>query len=246
MSQQLDTANVEAQINEAVEKAIIMLKTPICDEACEANKTLAALHTKLAAAQQQADDAELDLSTAKKNYFVAMKGDAEFTSERNNELNKSSKAAARSEINKLRKRLDALEFPIGAAVTIEDLTAQTGDVHSVYEGVLKEKQVDEQDKETKMLIDKQRASYSDELRDSFNGAINGWMKYAYFAVAAAFFIRLAFTGAYRSRSNIMKLAVVLLLPIVISPLVRWAQEYSPFGDTLTRRLRYLYVNGLQN
>lgn len=246
MSHQLDPMGVESQVNAAVEQAIAMLKMPHCDDACEANKTLSELHSKLASAQLTASDSQQDLTNAEKNYFVALKGDTEFESERNAELKKLAASSAKKEIGKLRKRLDILEAPINAAVSLESLTAQATNIHRTYEGVLKKNQAEVQDQETKVLIDRQRAASSNELRETFNRAINGWMKYAYFVVAAAFILRLTFTGAYRSRANIVKLGVVLLLPLTISRIARWAQQYSPFGDALTQRLRFLYENGLQN
>lgn len=246
MSNELDPNSVEAQVNDAVQQALGALKMPVCDGQCEANQTLAQLHSQLGKAQQTANSAKSDLANAREQYSVALNGKTEFTAQRNSELKSSTKGAAKEEIGRLRAKLNDLDAPITAAASLEKLATRARSMSASTQKLFEAKESADDHAAEEALLDRQRATLAEAQRAEFLGAMNGWMRYAYFFVTAAFLIRFALTGAYRVEGNIMKLGVVLLLPFAMTYVSRLAQRYSPFGTALTSRLRYLYENGLQN
>jgi hypothetical protein len=245
MSHDLDTGDIETQLHSAVTQAIAALNMPVCDEACEANAALSGLQTKMERTQASAKSAQDDASNAREKYFVTLRGGKAFNMEKNARLKEEASKTAHNAVEGVQRALDAVQAPLGAAVALERLADSTSLSGSAFQSIADERERAVDKQQSKVLLDKRRAAQAATTRAQIMAGINGWMRYAYFAVTALFLISFVVMGGWATLGNILRLGVVLLLPFTVTTASRWAQEYSPFGQVLTSRLRYLYDNGLQ-
>ena len=244
MTDELDVSAIQAQLDEAIRGAINSLSMPLCDAECQADKTMSGLQNQVAAAHVQADTAKQSLATAQEKYFVRLKGQPAFVAERNRALKSSSNKEANAQIDSLEKQLGLLQAPINAAASLEDVSKDTTAVSKIYKERATARTNKLEKEETRALISERKAVAAEELRGDIMHSVNGWMRYAYFLAAGFFLIKLAFTGAWTVRGNMLRTAVVLLLPFGTTKIARLMQQYSPFGSKATTRLHYLYTNGL--
>jgi hypothetical protein len=244
MTDELDVSAIQAQLDDAIRGAINSLSMPACDAECQANKTLAGLQNQVAAAHIKADTAQQGLAAAQEKYFVRMKGQPAFVADRNRALKSSSSKEANAQIDGLEKQLNSLQAPINAAASLEDISKDTTDVGIIYKERATARTNKLEKEETSALISERKAVAAEELRGDIMHSVNGWMRYAYFLAVAFFLVRMAFMGAWTVRGNMLRIAVVMLLPFGTTKLSRLMQQYSPFGSKTTNRLHYLYTKGL--
>ena len=244
MTDELDVSAIQAQLDEAIRGAINSLSMPVCDAECQANKTLAGLQNQVAAAHISADTAQQDLAAAQEKYFVRMKGEPTFVADRNRALRVSSNKEADAHITVLQKQLDSLQAPINATASLEEVSKDTTEVDKIYRETAAARTKRVEKRRTSALISERKAVAADELRGDIMHSVNGWMRYAYFLAVAFFLVRMAFMGAWTVRGNMLRIAVVMLLPFGTTKLSRLMQQYSPFGSKTTKRLHYLYTKGL--
>lgn len=245
MPNELDTASIQSQLNESLFKAIDSLKIPFCDEECQKNQAVGALQNKVTQARRTKQSAASDLAAAEKNYYVAIEGDQAFTASQNKALRSSANAKAKKEHDSLTSELTALKSSIQAVRSMEKIDAHVGSVQSAYQDELNDKEKSISDAETDILISQRKAETNAETMDWIQKSMKGWMAYAYFFLVSILLIRVAFTGAYRTRRGITMSIVAIALPFLTSRMARFLQMYTPFGSETTDRLKYLYTNGLQ-
>ena len=245
MTNELDTASIQAQLNDSLFKAIDSLKIPFCDKDCQESQAIGALQNKLTQARRTKQSAASALATAEKNYYVAIEGEPAFTASQNKALRTNANATAKKEVDALKKELSALKPSVKAVKSMENIEAHADSVHAVYQDELKGREKSVSDAETDILISQRKAEANAETMDWINKSMKGWMAYAYFFLVSILLIRVAFTGAYRTRRGIMMSLVAIALPFLASRTAMFLQMYTPFGSETTERLKYLYTNGLQ-
>ena len=244
MPNELDTVSIQSQLNESLFKAIDSLKIPFCDEECQKNQAVGALQNKVTQARRTKQSAASDLAAAEKNYYVAIEGDQAFTASQNKTLRSSANAKAKNEHNSLRSELTALKPSIEAVRSMENIDRHVGSVQATYQDELNDKEKSISDAETDILISQRKAETNAETMDWIQKSMKGWMSYAYFFLVSILLIRVAFTGAYRTRRGVAMSLIAIALPFLTTKTAMFLQMYTPFGSVTTRRLKYLYTNGL--
>ena len=245
MTNELDTASIQSQLNESLFKAIDSLKMPFCDEECQKNQAVGALQNKVTQARRTKQSADSNLADAEKNYYVALEGDQAFTASKNKALLKRADATAKKEHDSLRAKLSALQPSIQAIKTMKNIEDHVGSVQAVYHDELRSRENSISDAETEILISQRKAETNVETMNWIQRSMKGWMAYAYFILVSILLIRVAFTGAYRTPRGIVMSLVAIALPFLTARMARFLQMYTPFGHETTERLKYLYTNGLQ-
>ena len=246
MANELDTASIQSQLNDSLFKAIDSLKIPFCDKDCQESQAIGALQNKVTKARRTKQTAASDLATAEKNYYEAIEGDQAFIASQSKALRTTADAKAKEESDALKKELVALKPSIQAVKSMENIEAHATSVHAVYHDELKDREKSVSDAETDILISQRKAEANAETMDWIQKSMKGWMAYAYFFLVSILLVRVAFTGAYRTRRGIMMSVVAIALPFLTSRAARFLQMYTPFGSETTERLKYLYTNGLQS
>ena len=245
MTNKLDMASIQSQLNKSLFKAIDSLKVPFCDEACQKDQSIGTLQNKLNQARTTNQSAASNLATAEKEYYVAVEGDPVYTASRNRALYKEANTTASKEHDSLLDELTSLKSSIKAVKSMENIEEQVSDVESVYRDELNSKEKSISDAETEMLISQRKAETNIETIDWIQKSMRGWMSYAYFFIVSVLLVRIAFTGMYRTRRGVAMAVVSIALPFITTRMSQFLQMYSPFGSHTTERLRYLYTNGLQ-
>lgn len=245
MMNELDTASIQSRLNESLFKAIDSLKIPFCDEECQKDQSIGALQNKVTQARTTKQSSDSTLADAERNYYVALEGDQAFTASKNKALRKSADTDAKKEHDLLRARLSALKPSMQALKTMENIESHVDSMQTVYHDELKDKERSISDAETEILISQRKAETNVETINWIQKSMKGWMAYAYFFLVSILLIRVAFTGAYRTRKGIAMSLVAITLPFLTTRMAKFLQMYTPFGSETTNRLRYLYTNGLQ-